>query len=150
VTDWNGIMEELRDAVSKARDRDGKLGAICRVLARVPHYDWIGFYLAQPQSRELVLGPYVGEPTEHVRILYGAGICGRTAESLETLVVQDVGKEDNYLSCSARVRSEIVVPVFKAGVFVAELDIDSHELSPFTDDDRMFLEEVVALAGTLF
>jgi len=150
VTDWNRLMQEIRTAASGAESRDGKLAAICRVLGRVPHYDWVGFYIADPAGRELVLGPYVGEPTQHLRIPYGRGICGRAADTLETLMVQDVGKETNYLACSTKVRSEIVVPVFKAGAFVAELDIDSHSLTPFTEEDRKFLEEIGALAGTLF
>lgn len=150
MTDWRRLMGEIDEAVAKARGRDEKLGALCRALGQVAHYDWVGFYIADPARRELLLGPYVGEPTEHVRIPYGRGICGRSAETLETLVVQDVGKETNYLSCSSRVRSEIVIPVFKGGVLVAELDIDSHSLNPFTEEDRKFLEEVGALAGTLF
>jgi L-methionine (R)-S-oxide reductase len=150
LTDWNRLLQEIREAAGEAEGRDGKLAAVCRVLRRVPHYDWIGFYIAEPGSRELVLGPYAGEPTQHVRIPYGKGLCGRTAETLETLMVQDVEKETNYLSCSSRVRSEIVVPVFKEGGFVAELDIDSHSPAPFTDEDRRFLEEVGALAGALF
>ncbi len=65
-------------------------------------------------------------------------------------MVQDVSREANYLSCSIRVRAEIVVPVFSSGRFVAELDIDSHTPSPFAPDDRAFLERVAALAGRLF
>jgi GAF domain-containing protein len=38
--------------------------------------------------------------------------------------------------------SEIVVPIFKHGNVVGELDIDSHALAAFSDEDRVFLEEV--------
>jgi len=58
--------------------------------------------------------------------------------------------EANYLACSVAVKGEIVVPVFSAGRFVAELDVDSHTASPFAAEDRAFLEEVAALAGGLF
>jgi len=98
----------------------------------------------------LVLGPFVGEPTEHVRIPYGKGICGQTAESGRTFVVADVAQQSNYLACSVKVKSEIVVPVFKDGEFVAELDIDSHTPGAFTPKDRRMLEEVAALAAGLF
>ena len=59
-------------------------------------------------------------------------------------------KETNYLSCSSRVRSEIVVPILKEGIIVGELDIDSHEISPFSEEDRIFLEKVCGLLGELF
>jgi len=80
-----------------------------------------------------------------VRIPFGRGICGQAAERKETFVVQDVSKETNYLSCSPEVKSEIVVPIMKDGRVLGELDIDSHSLAPFTDEDREFLENICRL-----
>jgi L-methionine (R)-S-oxide reductase len=127
------------------------LQATCALLAeRVAHYDWVGYYLVDPESpRELFLGPYVGEPTEHGRIPFGRGICGQAAETEETFIVQDVTAESNYLSCSLSVRSEIVVPVFHEGRIVGEIDIDSHALAPFTEEDRALLERVAELTAPL-
>ncbi len=123
--------------------------AICELLRReVPHYDWVGFYFVDQKNRdELVLGPFSGEPTEHVRIKFGEGICGQAAETRNVFVVQDVSKEDNYLSCSPDVRSEIVVPIFKDGEVVGELDIDSHRINPFTEEDREFLEWICEMVS---
>ncbi len=89
-------LESAADAIiAAATDRDGALREIAQLLeARVEHYDWVGFYLAE--GRELVLGPFVGAPTEHVRIPFGCGVCGQVAESGETLVVPDVAAEANY------------------------------------------------------
>jgi len=67
-----------------------------------------------------------------------------------TFVVQDVSKETNYLSCSPEVKSEIVVPIFKNGKIIGELDIDSHILSPFTDDDKAFLTKLSEMVSELF
>jgi L-methionine (R)-S-oxide reductase len=124
---------------------DRKLEKLSEFLERnVSHYDWVGFYLADPVKAELVLGPFAGEPTQHVRIPFGQGICGQAAERRETFVVQDVRSESNYLSCSPKVRSEIVIPIFKNGEVAGELDIDSHQLRPFTDEERTFLEALCA------
>ena len=54
------------------------------------------------------------------------GICGQVAVSLQTFVSQDVNAEDNYIACSTEVQSEIVVPILKNEVFVAQLDVDSN------------------------
>lgn len=133
------------------KDRDAKLLAICARLEReVAHYDWVGFYLVDPsRERELVLGPFVGAPTEHTRIAFGQGICGQAADTEMTFVIQDVSQETNYLSCSPHVKSEIVVPIFKDGVVVGEIDIDSHALAPFSEADNAFLEQVAALVAPL-
>ena len=134
------------------KSRDDKLQDICKYLAdEIEVFDWVGFYLVDPEAeRELVLGPYVGEETEHTRIPFGTGICGQAAETNETFVVQDVDQEDNYLACSVHVKAEIVVPVKKDGEFVAELDIDSHTKDSMTDEHRQLLEEVCDLVAPLF
>ena len=148
---FGGMLRAVGELVGSADGRDEALAAVCRLLADgVAHYDWVGFYVVDETGEALTLGPYVGEATEHTRIAFGEGICGQAAERLETFLVQDVSKETNYLSCSPVVKSEIVVPVMKAGRIVAELDIDSHVLSPFAAEDRAFLEDVAEAASRLF
>ena len=148
---FEDLLGEVGRLVAEAPDRDGALQAVCELLReRVGHYDWVGFYLADGAAGTLTLGPYAGEPTEHVEIPFGRGVCGQAAERRETFVAQDVSKETNYLSCSPAVRSEIVVPVMKAGEVVAELDIDSHVVSPFTPADRALLETVADVVAGLF
>jgi L-methionine (R)-S-oxide reductase len=143
------VLTEAGRLVVEAEEPVALLQSVCAMLAeRVPHYDWVGYYLVDPASpRELVLGPYVGAPTDHTRIPFGRGICGQAAATGETFLIQDVSKEDNYLSCSATVQSEIVVPVFLADAVVGELDIDSHALAPFTARDREVLERVAELTA---
>ncbi len=138
------LLAEIDDLIERPLGRDETLEAICGLLKeQVAYYDWVGFYRADPYAeRELVLGPYVGAPTEHTRIPFGEGICGRAADTEQTFVVQDVSLETNYLSCSPDVRSEIVVPILRDGEILGELDIDSHALAPFTAEDRRFLERV--------
>ncbi|MGA1822745.1 MAG: GAF domain-containing protein [Thermoplasmatota archaeon] len=156
MEDRKAVFDDLGDQIGiilgSDLDRDRKLQDICELLEReVPHYGWVGFYLVDPDADdELMLGPYVGAPTDHLRIPFGEGICGRVADTLETLVIQDVSKETNYLSCSPFVKSEVVIPIFRGSEFVGELDIDSHDLGPFTDEDREFLEEICELISDLF
>src|SRR5699024_11444658 len=79
---------------------------------------------------------------EVLRIEFREVICGQAAETNKTFVVQDVDEADNYLSCSAQVRAEIVVPIKKDGDFVAELDIDSHNKNSITAEHRTILEDI--------
>jgi L-methionine (R)-S-oxide reductase len=64
--------------------------------------------------------------------------------------VRDVSQENNYLSCNSKVKSEIVIPIMKGKKFVAQLDIDSHQIDAFSDDDREFLEALCKELATLF
>ena len=138
------ILAGVRSILQRESPPEERLRSLCDFLReQVDHYDWVGFYFVDPEKKdELVLGPYSGEQTEHVRIRFGDGICGQAARNRDVFVVQDVSKESNYLSCSPEVKSEIVIPIFKNGEIIGELDIDSHRISPFGEKDRRFLEGV--------
>ena len=129
-----------------------KLQYICKLLKdEIHHYDWVGFYLVDKNnSTELILGPFGGVPTEHTRIPFEQGVCGHVATKEITIIVQDVSQENNYLSCSHDVKSEIVVPIFKERKFIGEIDIDSHQKAPFTKEDTVFLENIAQKLSELF
>ena len=123
--------------------REEKLLKICELLEQnIVYYTWVGFYFANHDTKTLHLGPYVGAPTDHTVIPFGKGICGQVAVSNENFVVPDVMAQDNYLSCSFTVKSEIVVPLFVNGINIGQLDIDSNIIDPFTEADERFLEFV--------
>jgi len=116
----NILFKRIDWLIAHDGERDSLLQSICDLLKeKISHYHWVGFYLVDPQkSDELVLGPYAGEPTDHTCIRFGQGICGQAAQTKKTFVVADVSKETNYLSCSVKVKSEIVVPIMKDGTIV--------------------------------
>ena len=146
------LLERVKILADGSLDRTEKLGSICELLREcVEYYNWVGFYLIdQLEKTVLVLGPYAGEATEHTKILFGRGICGQAAEMKKTLIVQNVSKETNYLSCSPKVKAEIVIPIWNNDKIVGVLDIDSHSPAPFTSEDQIFLEKICALVSTLF
>lgn len=148
---FNTALTEIDSVLTSGNNRERILLKICQLLKdQIYHYDWVGFYIADASSRDLFLGPFAGEPTIHTSIPFGKGICGQVAETKELKVVQDVTSEENYLSCSIDVQSEIVVPVLKNNQFVAELDIDSHSTAPFTKEDEEFLGCVCKKISYLF
>ena len=127
-----------------------RLQNICALLEkRVAHYNWVGFYFRNGKKEELVLGPYVGAPTDHTVIPFGKGICGQVAVSNKNFVVPDVSAQDNYIACSITVKAEIVVPIFVNGENIGQIDIDSNTPDPFTQEDERFLEFVCAKVATV-
>ena len=140
-------MQELRSNITAVlqsdQSTDNKLQGVCKLLqSQFEHYDWVGFYFADHDKRLLHLGPFAGDPTDHTTIPFGKGICGQVAESNSNFVVPDVEAQDNYIACSINVKSEIVVPLFKDGVNIGQIDIDSHMIDPFTEEDEKLLEWV--------
>lgn len=147
--DFSALLGRCRVEIERGAPRSAALQLVCDLLHReVPHFDWFGFYLTVPEERMLVLGPFAGTPTDHVRIPYGRGICGQAAEREQTFRIDDVHSQDNYLACSLAVKSEIVVPVFDGlGTVIAEIDIDSHRPAAFTHEDEQFLTALAKLVA---
>lgn len=138
-------FQDLKNDVSlKLKDPDSntfeKLTAVCELLREhIDYYNWVGFYMANHEARTLHLEAFAGEPTDHTVIPFGKGICGQVAESNTNFVVPDVKAQDNYIACSITVKSEIVIPLFKDGKNIGQIDIDSHTIDPFTKEDEDFL-----------
>ncbi len=139
-------MSEIKKRLSSIlespnHNNDDKLQKICHLLDQeIPYFNWTGFYFKNGDKEELILGPYVGAETDHTVIPFGKGICGQVAVSNETFVVPNVNEQENYLSCSIDTKAEIVVPIIKNGENIGQIDIDSHFLDPFSDEDREMLE----------
>ena len=150
------IFEDLKSVIesiinNNSATRDEKLLEICTLLNKnIPHYNWVGFYFANHDTKTLHLGPYVGAATDHTVIPFGKGICGQVAESNQNFVVPDVAAQDNYIACSFTVKSEIVVPLFVDGKNIGQIDIDSHDIDPFSELDERFLEFVNSEVAKLY
>lgn len=148
-------LESIKERTFSIIESDLPLNEIllnlCILLDKeVPLFDWTGFYLTDPNDNKmLILGPYVGDETDHTRIPFGKGICGQAAETLETFVVQDVKSADNYLACSIHVQSEIVVPILKDGALFGELDIDSHTKNAISPELTHLCESICRKLETI-
>lgn len=150
------IFEDLKLEVqaiiqNNSTTRNEKLLEICTLLNQnISHYNWVGFYFADHDTKTLHLGPYVGAATDHTVIPFGKGICGQVAESNQNFVVPDVAAQDNYIACSFTVKSEIVVPLFVDAKNIGQIDIDSHVIDPFSELDERFLEFVNSEVAKLY
>ena len=104
---------------------------------------WTGFYRVVEPGRLLRVGPYQGT-LGCLEITVGRGVCGVSAAEGRTVVVEDVHAFPGHITCDARSRSEIVVPVRDAeGTLIAVLDIDSDQPAAFDDTDRQALEQMM-------
>ena len=139
------LYEELR-AIARAlfegeRDALANTANFASLLYHsLPDLNWAGFYWRR--GAELVLGPFQGKPA-CVRIPLGKGVCGTAAARGETLVVPDVNAFAGHIACDSASRSEVVVPVFRAGRLLGVLDLDSPRLARFDEEDARGLEALV-------
>jgi len=139
---FHSLKKEVDNILNQTdKQINERLTNICELLhSEIDYYDWVGFYFAEHSTKTLHLKAFAGEPTDHTVIPFGKGICGQVAESHKNFVVPDVKSQDNYIACSLNVKAEIVVPLFKDGINIGQIDIDSHTPDPFTVEDERFLE----------
>ncbi|MCI0405661.1 MAG: GAF domain-containing protein [candidate division Zixibacteria bacterium] len=142
-------VEEIR-AKTEVLPKEKLLEATVAVLKNnFPKYTWVGIYLMDGEE-ELVLGPFLGKPSPHIRIKLGSGICGAAAREKDTVIVPDVNADPRYLACSIETKSEIVVPLMCGGKVVGEIDIDSDLPNAFDSDDQKLLEEIAGILAEKF
>ncbi|PHS51921.1 MAG: histidine kinase [Lutibacter sp.] len=137
------LKEYITSVIESNKTVSEKLKLICDFLNReIEYYDWVGFYFKNGEKKELKLAEFSGEPTEHIIIPFGKGICGQVAISNKNFVVSNVEDQDNYISCGFNVKSEIVIPIIVNGKNIGQIDIDSHTVNPFSKNDELLLEFV--------
>lgn len=134
-------MEAILDGV------DDQVTAMATMAALVHHafgHLWTGFYRVVEPGQLLRVGPYQGS-LGCLDIAFGRGVCGSAAAESKTQIVPDVEKYPGHITCDARSRSEIVVPVFgQQGDLIGVLDVDSDRLNAFDMEDARGLEQLVS------
>lgn len=118
----------------------------CLLFETVVQTNFCGFY-RRVAKEELAVGPYQGS-MGCLRIAFSRGVCGACARTKETQIVSDIHARADHISCDARSRSEIVIPVLDAkGDLRAVLDLDSPHVDGFSAGEARALEHLV---GAIF
>lgn len=104
--------------------------------------NWVGFYLYEEETDELVLSSFQGLPA-CTRIKNGKGVCGTAIKENRTLRIDDVSQFKGHIACDERSKSEIVIPIYKNEEIFGVLDIDSPILNRFSEKDEKYLMEFV-------
>ena len=146
---YTELYPQLQGLLSRETNLIANLANTAAALRWAFGFFWVGFYLVE--GDQLVLGPFQGD-IACTRIARGRGVCGTSWQTGQTLVVPDVDAFPGHIACSSSSRSEIVVPLRNTeGEIVGVLDIDSDQLSDFTEEvDRPALEQIAELLAPLF
>ena len=137
---YRSILPQIEALIFGEQDFIANLANIAAALKEQFQWLWVGFYLVK--GDELVLGPFQG-PVACTRIKKGKGVCGTSWANAETLIVKDVEEFPGHIACSSASRSEIVMPLFKDGIVIGVLDVDSEHLACFDEIDAFYLNNLV-------
>lgn len=136
-------MNILASQVEALCEEKDDLAMLANVAAAInmnyEQINWAGFYLYK--NDELVLGPFQGK-VACTHIPMGKGVCGTSASSKKTIIVEDVHKFEGHIACDSASNSEIVVPIIYENTLIGVIDIDSFVFNRFNNEDKEILEEV--------
>lgn len=133
----------IRAVLLDVRDDVAAMATMSALIHHAFGHLWTGFYRVVEPGVLLRVGPYQGT-LGCLEIRVGRGVCGTAAAEQRTVIVPDVREFPGHITCDARSRSEIVVPVAgRSGALIAVLDIDSDQVGTFDDEDRRGLERIV-------
>ena len=147
---YQEILPQIASVVADETNLTANLANTAAILKEAFGWLWVGFYLVDVQSNELVLAPFQG-PLACTRIPYGRGVCGQAWAAGKTIVVEDVNAHPDHIACSSLSQSEIVVPLFDADSrCVGVLDVDDDKTAQFDETDAHYLGELARLLSKLF
>ena len=144
---YRALLPQIVGLISGEENVIANMANMVAVLKTQFDFFWVGFYLVDEEKDELVLGPFQG-PVACTRIGYGKGVCGSAWENAKTIIVPNVDEFPGHIACSSLSKSEIVIPLVRAGRVWAILDIDSDELDQFDETDALYLAEISGLLST--
>ena len=140
---YHDLLQAAEALTAGERDGVANMANVAALLWEfLPQVNWTGFY--RMVEGDLVLGPFVGRPA-CIRIPVGQGVCGAAAKSGATQLVEDVHAFPGHIACDGDTRSELVVPLVRAGEVIAVIDLDSPELARFDAEDQAGIEALAAM-----
>jgi len=138
------FTEVLKSDIS----RKEKAKLIAAKIRSAKGYSWVGIY--EVKEKEIAIISFDGriEPA-FTSFPKDKGLNGRAVTRKQTVIVNDTGRDEDYLLTFSSTESEIIVPVFDGRHIVGTIDAESESKNAFGNEDAGFLEncakEIVSL-----
>lgn len=139
---YKSLLPQIEGLISTEKDTIANLANVAAVIYESFDFLWVGFYLEK--NGELVLGPFQG-PLACTRIQKGRGVCGKSWERNESIIVPDVDQFEDHIACSSLSKSEIVLPFSTPTFDTIIFDLDSEKIADFDQTDEEYLEKICQL-----
>jgi L-methionine (R)-S-oxide reductase len=141
---YEELAKQIDAVLDGIDDEIAEMATVSSLVHNAFGFLWTGFYRAVKPDALLRVGPYQGT-LGCLEIPFGRGVCGAAASERRAIIVSDVQKFADHITCDARSRSEIVLPVTDAsGSVVAVFDIDSESVGTFDADDERGLTKILS------
>ena len=150
-----GWREAFRGAVNELlaspMSRSDKARLLAVLIQHPRRYHWVGLY--DVSSDQISAIAWTGkEPPAFPTFPVSKGVNGAAVSEKKPVIVQDVSKDDRYLTTFGSTRSEAVFPVLSTDQekVLGAIDVASDRVNAFEDEDEAFLSECAVLLRPLW
>jgi sigma-B regulation protein RsbU (phosphoserine phosphatase) len=136
------FLIRLANALNTTLDLQTLLHRTADLVRAVIDYKIFAILLLNERTNDLRMRFQIGHTpeVERLRIRVGKGVVGRAAEHRESILLQDVRQEENYISANPDVRSELAVPLIVKNRVIGVIDLQSEQVGYFQPEHRRLLE----------
>jgi serine phosphatase RsbU (regulator of sigma subunit) len=151
VTEKLRLLLEITRKISRSLNLEEVLAQVMDTLDSLLPYDAAGIYIIRRDPHlsedgtttllfhaEAVRGYDIEELLE-LRLKLGEGLIGWVAQKGDAIIVPDVREDVRYINARKETRSEMVAPIIVNDEVIGVFDLESDDLSAYTEDDRQIL-----------
>ena len=139
------------EILKSGNSREEKARLIADKIRLTKGYSWVGIYDVKENEIKFISCAGLSEPTIP-SFPKDKGLNGRAVAQGNTVIVNDIDKDEDYLLTFTNTKSEIVVPIFDENSkrIVGTIDVEDETTNAFTSEDASFLEECAKMIGELW
>jgi phosphoserine phosphatase RsbU/P len=136
------FLMRLANALNTTLDLQTLMHRTADLVRAVIDYKIFAILLLNERTNDLRMRFQIGHSpeAERLRIRVGKGVVGRAAEHRESILLQDVRLEENYISANPDVRSELAVPLIVKNRVIGVIDLQSEQVGYFQTEHLRLLE----------
>jgi sigma-B regulation protein RsbU (phosphoserine phosphatase) len=142
-------LHDIAREIASILDLDDLLTRVAEEVKRVIDYEIFGILLLDEAAGELVLRkavPYYKWASKE-RIPLAEGLTGAAARAKAPILVADVRHDPRYLPVIPEARSELVVPLVYKDRVVGVFDLESREVSRFSEEHVKMLTPLAGMVA---
>lgn len=143
------FLLRLADALNQTLDLNTLMHRVADLVRAVIDYRIFAILLLNDRTHDLRMRFQTGHTpeVERMRIKLGRGVVGQAAAGRQSILIEDVSREENYINANPQVQSELAVPLIVKNRVIGVIDIQSEYPAYFTQEHQKVLELTASRMG---
>ena len=149
-TDEAQSLYEVGKLMSGALELEKLLELIVDQVSNLVKVDVATIYVVDPEDGSIKEIVSKGVPEEYkskITVKIGQGICGWVAKTGQSVILNDVSENKQYIQMRPQTKSEVAIPLISRDKVIGVFNIESDELNAYSRSDIDLLETLSSQAA---